>query len=100
MLEQLRLAKHIQYRAVAGIFQAIAIEADAIQASHETQVLDRACPQQRLPRVRPHRGPVGDVGERLGEPRELVTACLFLSSPASSYVTGADIVVDGGWLAH
>ena len=37
---------------------------------------------------------------RFGEPRELVTACLFLSSPASSYVTGADIVVDGGWLAH
>jgi gluconate 5-dehydrogenase len=37
---------------------------------------------------------------RFGEPEELVTACLFLASPASSYVTGADIAVDGGWLAR
>ena len=34
---------------------------------------------------------------RLGEPHEVVTACLFLASPASSYVTGAEIMVDGGW---
>jgi len=39
--------------------------------------------------------PVG----RFGDPRELVTAALFLASPASSYVTGSDIVVDGGWMA-
>jgi NAD(P)-dependent dehydrogenase (short-subunit alcohol dehydrogenase family) len=36
---------------------------------------------------------------RFGDPREVATACLFLASRNSSYVTGADIVVDGGWMA-
>lgn len=34
---------------------------------------------------------------RFGEPYEIVTAALFLASPFSSYVTGSDVVVDGGW---
>ena len=36
---------------------------------------------------------------RLGAPGELRTAFCFLAAPASSYVTGAIVTVDGGWSA-
>ena len=33
---------------------------------------------------------------RLGRPEEVASVALFLASEESSYVTGVDIVVDGG----
>ena len=37
---------------------------------------------------------------RFGEPAEIAGAAVFLAAPASSYVNGAVIAVDGGWLAR
>ena len=34
---------------------------------------------------------------RIGEPEDLVGAFVYLISDASSYVTGTDIIVDGGY---
>jgi 3alpha(or 20beta)-hydroxysteroid dehydrogenase len=37
---------------------------------------------------------------RLGRPEEVTEMVLFLASDRSSYVTGADFVIDGGWSAQ
>jgi 3-oxoacyl-[acyl-carrier protein] reductase len=36
---------------------------------------------------------------RLGEPREVADAVVWLLSPASSFTTGSEVLVDGGLIA-
>jgi len=36
---------------------------------------------------------------RLGEPRDVAGAALFLASDMASYITGVNLMVDGGWMA-
>jgi NAD(P)-dependent dehydrogenase (short-subunit alcohol dehydrogenase family) len=37
---------------------------------------------------------------RVGEPIDVVGAAVFLASPAAAYITGANLLVDGGWSAQ
>jgi NAD(P)-dependent dehydrogenase (short-subunit alcohol dehydrogenase family) len=45
------------------------------------------------PAMNPHHTPMG----RLAHTREIASACLFLASPAASYITGQLLTVDGGF---
>jgi NAD(P)-dependent dehydrogenase (short-subunit alcohol dehydrogenase family) len=38
--------------------------------------------------------------KRSGNPSEVAYGCLFLACDESSYVTGAELVIDGGYLAQ
>lgn len=38
--------------------------------------------------------------ERLGRPEDVADACLFLASPAARWITGANLLVDGGVMTH
>jgi glucose 1-dehydrogenase len=37
---------------------------------------------------------------RLGKPQDIANAAVFLGSNRATYITGANLVVDGGWLAR
>jgi NAD(P)-dependent dehydrogenase (short-subunit alcohol dehydrogenase family) len=38
--------------------------------------------------------------DRYGRPEEVTLAVLYLASDESSFVTGSELVIDGGWTAE
>ncbi len=75
--------KGIQVNAIApGYFATSNTEALQADESRNRQILERI--------------PAG----RWGEPSDLAGAALFLASPASDYVTGTVLTVDGGWMGR
>jgi 2-dehydro-3-deoxy-D-gluconate 5-dehydrogenase len=75
--------KGIQVNAIApGYFATTNTEALQADETRNRQILER------IPAA------------RWGQPQDLAGAALFLSSPASDYVTGTVITVDGGWMGR
>jgi NAD(P)-dependent dehydrogenase (short-subunit alcohol dehydrogenase family) len=37
---------------------------------------------------------------RFGEPEDVAHGVLYLASDESKFVTGAELVIDGGWTTH
>jgi 2-deoxy-D-gluconate 3-dehydrogenase len=75
--------RNIQVNAIApGYFATTNTEALQADETRNRQILERI--------------PAG----RWGKPSDLAGAALFLSSPASDYVTGTVVTVDGGWMGR
>jgi len=75
--------RNIQVNAIApGYFATTNTEALQADETRNRQILER------IPAA------------RWGQPQDLAGAALFLSSPASNYVTGTVLTVDGGWMGR
>lgn len=98
--------------AVIGLTQALALEVapygitvnaicpGIIDTSRTDAGYVKQVPIEELKAVKDARAakvvPVG----RIGQPDDIANAIRFLCSPASSYITGQSINVDGGWVMH
>lgn len=79
-------------RCLAGELAPYKIRANSVSPGFTSTGLNVEQRQKGWDRVWTSRIPAG----RFAEPREIASACLFLASDEASYITGHDLVVDGG----
>jgi len=60
-----------------------------------TQMTDTSFQNQEMNKARMKRM----IIQRWGEPEDLVGATVFFASTGSAYITGQELVIDGGWMA-
>ena len=83
-------------KAVARDFGDKNVRANNVSPGYiHTQMTDLSFKNEETRKARSEKTILG----RWGLPEEVANVCLYLASDASSYITGADINVDGGWLA-
>ena len=62
----------------------------------ETQMSKTVLGDNTLKEILENRNPIG----RIGEPIDIANAVLYLASDESKFVTGAELIIDGGWTAQ
>lgn len=62
----------------------------------ETQMAKTVLGDDTLKKILEERNPIG----RIGEPIDIAYAVLYLASDESKFVTGAELIIDGGWTAQ
>jgi 3(or 17)beta-hydroxysteroid dehydrogenase len=62
----------------------------------ETPMTEKTLKDETLRKIREDWHPIG----RVGEPEDVAYGILYLASDESKFVTGAEMVIDGGWTAR
>jgi NAD(P)-dependent dehydrogenase (short-subunit alcohol dehydrogenase family) len=65
-------------------------------AAIQTDMLDRFLGDEEQAKKKEYFAGMHPVG-RIGKPEEIASAVLYLSSPGASFITGHDLIVDGGF---
>lgn len=72
------------------------IRVNSISPGYMNTILNEGDGLEKCRKIWNGRNPMG----RMGEPSELAGVVVLLCSKAGSYINGADILVDGGYLDH
>ena len=92
----LKAALHLLTKTIALDFGEQGVRANNLRCGYvHTKMTDQSFADPTAHQSRKNR----TMLKRWGSTSDIVGPCLFLASDASSYITGTDIFVDGGWTA-